>query len=60
MIIDLWINWYRGKKPIPQKSVFSTARFQSKKTLPYSFLPKLREQFLTGHNTIYISTTCSN
>ena len=35
MIIDLWINWYRGKKPIPQKSVFSTACFQSEKKLPY-------------------------
>ena len=35
MLLNLWINWYQSKKPIPKKSVFSTARFQGEKKLPY-------------------------
>ena len=30
----MWINLYQSKKPIPQKSVFSTASFESEKKLP--------------------------
>ena len=35
MTLDVWISFYQSKKPIPQKSIFSTARFQSEKNLPY-------------------------
>ena len=35
MILDLWINLYQTNKPIPQKSFFSVARFQSKKKFPH-------------------------
>ena len=53
MIIDLWINWYRDKKPIPQKSVFSTAYFQSEKNLQFGSFFLRTTTF--GHNTFWIA-----
>ena len=35
-MIDLWINLHQGIKLVPQKLVFSTARFQSEKKLPFA------------------------
>ena len=46
MLLDLLTNWYQSKKPIPQKLVFYTARFQCEKKLPYG------EIFLTGFSTM--------
>ena len=49
----MWINWYQSKKPIPQKLVFSTTRFQSEKKLPYGSFFLRTKTF--GHNTFSIA-----
>ena len=47
------INLYQSKKPIPQKSEVSTARFQSEKNLPYGAF-FLQPNFF-GLNTFYMA-----
>ena len=49
----MWINWYQNKKPIPQKSVFFTAHFQSEKKLSSGSFFLRTKTF--GHNTFCIA-----
>ena len=54
LVSKVYCLWTRGaKKPIPQKSVFSTAHFQSEKKLPYGTF--FMEPNFIGLNTFYMA-----